>query len=306
MKSPEKVTRRSCLGTAARYGMGIGSLYLTGSYVLNNPKDASEFAGRVAGYGLKEMKKGAVHVGQIILTEMAKPNIAPPVETGVVAVTSPEKPALGELSVLGPPSINAAQIRTILSQYNSPLINEGGAVSSFIDYSNFTGIDAAIPTAFFIHESTAGTMGEAITSKSIGNIRYTDPEPGDKFFHKPGIQEAGYRQYHTWKDGIEDWYKLIKELYIDYWGLDTVDKIIPRYAPAGDNNDEGGYIYVVKKLVYQWRTGDFSKAKLPEWQKNSMGLYTFADKESFPPSPLRKKIMDRQAMYASNNQNQIS
>jgi hypothetical protein len=32
-----------------------------------------------------------------------------------------------------------------------------------------------------------------------------------------------------------------------------VDDIIPKYAPAADNNDEGAYIQAVKDLVQRWQ-----------------------------------------------------
>ncbi len=52
---------------------------------------------------------------------------------------------------------------------------------------------------------------------------------------------------------MEDWYKLIKELYIGEWGRKTVDDIIPKYAPASDNNNEAAYINSVKQLVQEWQ-----------------------------------------------------
>ena len=50
-----------------------------------------------------------------------------------------------------------------------------------------------------------------------------------------------------------DWYKLIKELYVDGWGKRTVAQIIPTYAPSGDNNDPASYIASVTGLVDSWQ-----------------------------------------------------
>jgi hypothetical protein len=52
---------------------------------------------------------------------------------------------------------------------------------------------------------------------------------------------------------MEDWYRLITDLYINGWNLRTVDQIIPVYAPYGDNNNPPVYIKAVKSLVDAWR-----------------------------------------------------
>ena len=41
---------------------------------------------------------------------------------------------------------------------------------------------------------------------------------------------------YSWQDGYEQWYKLIRNLYVAQWGLVTVDQIIPTYAPSSDHN----------------------------------------------------------------------
>ncbi|GIV97134.1 MAG: hypothetical protein KatS3mg057_1791 [Herpetosiphonaceae bacterium] len=144
------------------------------------------------------------------------------------------------LSVVGPPTISPQQIDEILRSYGSPAVGTGQAMYDFgIQY----GIDPAFCLAFFIHESTAGTRGVATVTKSVGNIRTT-----------PGYEDyQGYRRYSSWEEGIEDWYKLIRELYVDEWGLTTVEEILPVYAPPADNNDTPAYINTVRRLVESWR-----------------------------------------------------
>ena len=138
------------------------------------------------------------------------------------------------------PSVDAATIRAILQRYNSPAVGAADAMYTLgIEY----GIDPAFCLAFFINESTAGTAGVARTTKSVGNIRTT-----------PGyVDYQGYRKYESWEQGIEDWYKLIRDLYIADWDLTTVDQIIPVYAPSSDGNNPDHYINTVKKLVTSWR-----------------------------------------------------
>lgn len=135
-----------------------------------------------------------------------------------------------------PPSISAAQIDAVLAAYHSPATGTGAI---FYDMGVKYGIDPAYGLAFYIVESQAGTRGVARFTHSIGNIRTT-----------PGyVDYEGYRSYATYAEGIEDWFKLIKELYIGAWGLTTPDTILPRYAPWGDNNNPLTYAATVTALV---------------------------------------------------------
>jgi hypothetical protein len=142
------------------------------------------------------------------------------------------------------PSIDAAGIARVLQGYHSPAV---GAAEVMYNLGVHYGIDPAYCLAFFIHESTAGTAGVARTTRSVGNIRAT---PGYRDYH-------GYRQYDTWEQGIEDWYLLISNLYVGEWGLTTVDRIVPVYAPSSDGNDPAGYAATVKNLVAGWRNGQY-------------------------------------------------
>jgi hypothetical protein len=163
----------------------------------------------------------------------ARKNNAPALVAVLVAQT-------GGLSVVGPPSIGPEQIDEVLSSYGSPATGSGNAM---YDLGVSYGIDPAFCLAFFIHESTAGTRGVATVTKSVGNIRTTT-----------GYRDyQGYRKYDTWEEGIEDWYRLIKDLYIDGWKLTTVEQILPVYAPPQDNNDTNAYISSVVRLVESWR-----------------------------------------------------
>lgn len=147
-------------------------------------------------------------------------------------------PKSGE--ILGAPSISVKQIEAVLKQYGSPAAGKGHVL---YDLGVKYGIDPAYALAFFVHESGCGTKGVARFTKSLGNIRTT-----------PGYADyQGYRSYPTWESGMEDWYKLITNLYIGEWGLRTVEAIIPVYAPWGDNNNPPSYIASVKNMVNSWR-----------------------------------------------------
>lgn len=147
-----------------------------------------------------------------------------------------------DYTVVGKPSISAEFINRVLAHYHSPASGKGQAL---YDYGLQYGIDPAYALAFFMHESTFGTRGVARVTHSLGNIRATADHP----------QYQGYRLYHTWEEGFEDWYRLIANQYVNAWGLSTIDQIIPVYAPSSDNNNEALYIRTIKMAVNHWRGG---------------------------------------------------
>lgn len=159
------------------------------------------------------------------------------------AVTRP----VGDYNLQGPPSLTPDQIERVLKAYGSPAVGTGH------DWYNLGlkyGIDPAFALAFFIHESGAGT-----------NPNWAGLKPDGQTTHNVGnIICAGYpscygrfRDYATWAEGIEDWYRLIDVEYIQGRGTKTVAEIVPIYAPSFEN-DVAGYINVVQRLVDEWRT----------------------------------------------------
>jgi Mannosyl-glycoprotein endo-beta-N-acetylglucosaminidase len=151
-------------------------------------------------------------------------------------------PQSGPYGVLGKPSLNVAFINQVLSTYNSPAAGKGQAL---YDLGVQYGIDPAFALAFFMHESTFGTKGEATKSLSLGNIRCI-----------PNFRcEDNFAQFDTWEDGFKAWYELIRNLYVAQWGLTTVDLIIPRYAPPSDNNNDDAYINSLKHALDTWHAG---------------------------------------------------
>ncbi len=160
------------------------------------------------------------------------------------ARTGSDKPGT---SVVGPPSVSPALIDAVLAEYNSPAAGKGDVIHDLgVQY----GIDPAFLLAFFIHESSAGTnshwaglKADGTTTHNVGNIVCTT---GWRCYGR-------FRDYATWDEGIEDWYKLIHDLYVGEWDRTTLEEIIPKYAPASDNNDEARYIAQVRTLVEGWR-----------------------------------------------------
>lgn len=152
----------------------------------------------------------------------------------------------GNYELRAAPSLTAEQINRVLESYNSPAVGTGHIWYNIgLQY----GIDPAIAIAFFIHESSAGT-----------NPNWAGIKPGGGTTHNVGnIICAGYsrchgrfRDYASWEEGINDWYRLIDIEYIQGRGHRTIADVIPVYAPAFENNVQG-YINAVTRMIDDWR-----------------------------------------------------
>jgi hypothetical protein len=155
-------------------------------------------------------------------------------------------PATGD-SVVGGPSLSVDYINQVLANAGSPAAGQG---DTFYSMSVKYQIDDIFALAFYRHESTYGLAGEARSSLSIGNLRcvykgYEDLGPWCP---------DGYTHWPSWQAGIEAWYRLIRNVYVNSWGLSTVPQIIPHYAPNADHNDESAYIASVEQSVASWRS----------------------------------------------------
>lgn len=146
----------------------------------------------------------------------------------------------GTYSIVGPATIDADFINQVLAHYNSPMIGQG---QLFENISRYCGLDPAFVLAFYMHESSFGLSGEARESLSPGNLRCI-----------PGVKcQDGYAWFDSWQDGLMVQCRLLRNLYVDGWGLSTPDLIIPKYAPAADHNNEAAYEYALKHAVDTWR-----------------------------------------------------
>ena len=152
----------------------------------------------------------------------------------------------GPYSVLGKPTISANLINQVLAYYHSPAAGKGQTMYNLgVKY----GIDPVFALAFFMHESLFGTTGEARATLSLGNSRCIPT--------RPCIDQnrGGYAKMYSWEDGFDQFYKLIRNLYVAQWGLVTIDQIIPTYAPNSDGNNEKEYIATLKHEIDTWHAG---------------------------------------------------
>ncbi len=150
-------------------------------------------------------------------------------------------------TLLGPPTVSAAFINQVLSVYHSPA-GELGQV--LYDDGIESGIDPVYALAFFRHESSFGTTGEARKTLSLGNERCLPDRPC------VDLDQGGYAQMASWQDGFDHWYALILHLYVEQCHLTTVEQIVPRYAPSSDGNNVAAYIAAIEQAVTAWRAGE--------------------------------------------------
>lgn len=153
----------------------------------------------------------------------------------------------GNYSILGKPTMSADFINQILAQANSPAAGKGKAL---YDLGVKYGIDPVYALAFFQHESSFGTAGVARLTLSLGNMRCMN---GYACYHDN--QNGDYALFESWEQGFEAWYHLMRDQYVNTWHLDTIEAIIPKYAPVADHNNEKAYIASVERAVDNWRAG---------------------------------------------------
>lgn len=154
---------------------------------------------------------------------------------------------VGDYALKAPPSITPAVIDRILASYGSPAAGTGEV---WYNLGLKYGIDPAFAVAFFIHESAAGTAQAWAGLKPDGS---TTHNVGNIICAGYASCYGRFRDYPSWSEGIEDWYRLIDVEYLQGRGHQTVADIIPVYAPSVEN-DVQGYINVVQGMVDEWRS----------------------------------------------------
>lgn len=186
-----------------------------------------------------------------VATILAEPFYGPPLSN---AATAPAQQA--ELTFKSPPRISKELFVQLLQRGvgggPSPAAPHAGELYDIIvSYE----LDPAVALAFFAQESQFCTTGicSSHDMKSWGGQR-----AAFKRERAAGIVRGKYGPFvafHTWQDSVRDWCELILYRYVGR-GLDTVEKAIPVYAPAADNNNPPVYINNVRRRVAVWQGRD--------------------------------------------------
>lgn len=106
-------------------------------------------------------------------------------------------------------------------------------------------IIATLLAVLFIGGGKVLNKPRGIRNNNPGNIRFN---PANDWLGQVGQDDAGYAIFETPEHGIRAMRILLTNYYNAY-GLDTVDQVISRWAPPGDNNPTDSYIdHVVDEL----------------------------------------------------------
>nr|HET6901769.1 hypothetical protein [Ktedonobacteraceae bacterium] len=150
-----------------------------------------------------------------------------------------------QYSIVGKPTVTVAFINQILTQYHSPAIGKG---QLFYDAGVKYGIDPIYALAFFMRDSTFGTVGLARATRSLGPLPMSDTATA---CHCQGLQ--GYRSYASWDASITDWFHYMHDYYVKQMGLTTVSQIVSIYLRTNDSLAIQFAIKAIESRVDLWR-----------------------------------------------------
>ena len=127
--------------------------------------------------------------------------------------------------VVGPPTLPAATVDSILANMGSPMVGTGAVIEQA---SRQTNIDDAFALAVWWTETNDGAAGVGIADRNPGSMRgsYGYPAAFD-----------GYTIYASYSAGIIDWFNVVRSRYVDR-GLTSAYTIC--------------YPYVGTSSSYQW------------------------------------------------------
>lgn len=185
--------------------------------------------------------------GQQIVVQGTTPSQQDPApETATPSSTpaaAPVPPGPGQTRLLGSPTLSADFIEQTLTTFHSPAQGQGQLI---YDEGVKHGIDPAFALAFFMRESTFGTVGLARATHALGTLpTSTSSECHCQDFH-------GYRRYDTWEDGIKDWYREMQSQYVTQRGLSTVEQIAPLYLNTQNAETIRAFVWAVEHRVDLW------------------------------------------------------
>lgn len=164
-----------------------------------------------------------------------------------------------------PPDMTFADHWAVLREASSP-VSEGEARAVY-DYCVQRGLSVAFLTAMFKKESTFGRFGSAATTHSYGNTR--PPSYGVPHLY---VTDRTFSAYANWADGgISTVARLFD--HPAYQGKDTIEAIIPVWAPPVENATDR---YITQVIA------DFEK-----WSQPQGGSVPKPPVDASHPSPNR-------------------
>ena len=184
---------------------------------------------------------GSVHQ---VPTVSSTPPVVASTAVGSTANTTRTPYPADQYSILGKPSVDAAFINKILTQYHSPAAGKG---QLFFDEGVKYGIDPIYALAFFMLDSIFGTEGLSLATRSLGPL----PTPTTVTCHCQDFN--GYRRYATWDASISDWFQYIHDDYVKQMGLTTVSQVVSIYLKTNDTSAIRFTIKQIEHRVDLWR-----------------------------------------------------
>lgn len=150
-----------------------------------------------------------------------------------------------QYSMVGKPTVTVAFINQVLTRYRSPAVGKGQV---FYDAGVKYGIDPIYALAFFMRDSTFGTVGLARVTRSLGPLPMSDTAAAChcQDFH-------GYRSYATWDTSISDWFHYMHDYYVKQMGMTTVSQVISVYLRTNDTLAIQFAIKAIESRVDLWR-----------------------------------------------------
>ncbi len=155
---------------------------------------------------------------------------------------------LGELLVVGVlPRISPERFAALLAAAGSPATPEAQACWAAVASE---GVDPLFALAIFHHESRLGTVGLVPTYglRNPGATRTSRTREGEPV-QVPG--RGQWWRYPSWEAGFRDLARRLVEPGFVYreQRAETVEQIVPLWAPASDGNDPAAYVAAVREFM---------------------------------------------------------
>ena len=136
-----------------------------------------------------------------------------PLATTFAAATSGAQFGSNSASVVGPPTLPAETVNSILA--GTPMAGLGAVIE---EASRNTNIDDAFALAVWWADTNGGAAGVGLSYRNPGGVRGSAP-----------VGEGGYTIYPSYTDAIYDWFNIIESRYINR-GLTSVYTISYPYV----------------------------------------------------------------------------